>query len=357
MDGLRGLAAMAVVMGHSSFIAELTVPNAQSAVDLFFILSGFVIGFSYDEKLSRGMSAGQFGLRRFIRLYPMLLIGTVGGIAIAVIHNLTNLDHAYPPISILISGGLSILVLPYLGQGIPTNTVFSFNAPIWSLFFEIWANVAYAIFQRWLSIPVLMTLTIGALIVIGIMGPLGGAEKDTMVSGIPRVIAGFFGGLLLYKLWISGRVPQIRGNLVTLGIIIFALFLSPIAITGWFFIPVFALLCLIVLASANAAPSRLDNFSSIMGEASYPIYLVHWLTLYFVTFLGKKLGLGEFIWIAGFANVAIIPFVGIAFYRYYEKPAMSLLRRFIKIKSDPQTGTDQKIFAPAAPATQANIAV
>ena len=80
LDGLRGVAAIAVMLFHS-YHAEGLFHNAWSAVDLFFLLSGFVIAYSSDEHLQHGMPATQFLLRRLIRLYPMIVLGTLVGVS------------------------------------------------------------------------------------------------------------------------------------------------------------------------------------------------------------------------------------------------------------------------------------
>jgi peptidoglycan/LPS O-acetylase OafA/YrhL len=336
LDGLRGVAAMAVVLLHS-FLDKGGVPNGQLAVDLFFILSGFVIAHSYDEKIANGMPVREFLKRRFIRLYPMLLLGAAGGTLIAIIHNHTNPDHAYSIRAIMVTGSLSLLVLPYLGDAILQNQsisqkqpAFPFNPPIWSLFFEIFANVFYAVFHRLLTVRALTLLVAGGVIAVGVHGPLDGGAKEAFAWGLARVSAGFFGGVLLYRLHLQRRLPAISGNLVSLAICILAIFMSPVPIDGWLYAPVYGILWLIVLAAANAPKSRWDRLSAFIGDASYPVYLIHWLTLYVATFLGRKLGLsGSTYWIVVVAHLAIIPFIGLILYKYYEKPAMAFLRRRI----------------------------
>jgi peptidoglycan/LPS O-acetylase OafA/YrhL len=77
LDGMRGVAAIAVVMFHAaSFFGALRPPSAYLAVDFFFALSGFVLGYAYDRRLAGGMSAVNFMLRRLIRLYPLYIAGT-----------------------------------------------------------------------------------------------------------------------------------------------------------------------------------------------------------------------------------------------------------------------------------------
>ena len=87
LDGLRGVAALLVVFYHIfeglSFAAGgtliTTINHGYLAVDFFFILSGFVIGYAYDDRLGKTMSLGNFFKRRLIRLHPMIVMGAVIG--------------------------------------------------------------------------------------------------------------------------------------------------------------------------------------------------------------------------------------------------------------------------------------
>ena len=87
LDGLRGVAALLVVFYHIfeglSFAAGgtliTTINHGYLAVDFFFILSGFVIGYAYDDRLRKSMTLGNFFKRRLIRLHPMILMGAVIG--------------------------------------------------------------------------------------------------------------------------------------------------------------------------------------------------------------------------------------------------------------------------------------
>ena len=55
------------------------INHGYLAVDFFFVLSGFVIGYAYDGRLSKGMTTGRFFLRRIVRLQPMVVLGTLIG--------------------------------------------------------------------------------------------------------------------------------------------------------------------------------------------------------------------------------------------------------------------------------------
>jgi peptidoglycan/LPS O-acetylase OafA/YrhL len=75
LDGLRGVAALAVVVTHALYFFPPT-PMAYLAVDFFFMLSGFVLAHAYGERLRQGMTAGRFMAIRLIRLYPLYALGS-----------------------------------------------------------------------------------------------------------------------------------------------------------------------------------------------------------------------------------------------------------------------------------------
>ena len=88
LDGLRGVAAMMVVVFHlfETYIAQIgtqVINHGYLAVDFFFVLSGFVIGYAYDDRWGAGkLDARGFFKRRLVRLHPMLVAGTLTGCAL-----------------------------------------------------------------------------------------------------------------------------------------------------------------------------------------------------------------------------------------------------------------------------------
>ena len=79
LDGLRGVAALIVIVYHVfELLPGTPVPHGYLAVDFFFILSGFVIGYAYDGRWDK-MTTGGFFKRRLIRLHPMVVMGAVIG--------------------------------------------------------------------------------------------------------------------------------------------------------------------------------------------------------------------------------------------------------------------------------------
>src|SRR5271170_6431289 len=83
MDGVRGVAAICVMLGH--FVVPLgvnhvLVSSSFFAVDIFFCLSGFVLCYSYEDRLDHGLSAIDFIKLRLIRLYPIYIAGLALGV-------------------------------------------------------------------------------------------------------------------------------------------------------------------------------------------------------------------------------------------------------------------------------------
>src|SRR6187402_3617673 len=84
LDGLRGVAAIAVVTFHFmewaiSDYSKNFIGHGFLAVDFFFCLSGFVIAYAYDDRMKQ-LKPGPFLIRRLIRLHPLVVIGSVLGL-------------------------------------------------------------------------------------------------------------------------------------------------------------------------------------------------------------------------------------------------------------------------------------
>ncbi len=324
LDGLRGVAALAVVLFHSYEGGGL-VPNGPLAVDLFFVMSGFVIANSYGARLAGNMTKLNFIARRFVRLYPMLFVGALGGIVLALLHNKLSPGTAYPMHALLASGGLSLLVLPYLEPTLGIKA-FTFNPPIWSLFFEIAANLVYVLIARRLNIAILAVIVLTGLAGVVWYGPLGGGGNDFFIPGFPRVACGFFGGVLLHQVWV--KYPSLRFGIgfLPLTVALLALLALPKVIGGILFVPSFLFMIAIVWGAIGRGSVERRPVLQFLGEISYPVYLIHWLTLYLFNFVGTKLHLvGDRYAIMVAVHICAIPFIGYVVAHYYETPVRAWL--------------------------------
>jgi peptidoglycan/LPS O-acetylase OafA/YrhL len=165
---LRGLAALAVVLFHASPIfGRQMAPSGYLAVDLFFILSGFVIAHVYDPRFAAGLTARSFILARMARFWPLFALGTVIGAGWTLLENVVS-----PPAALSISEtlGISALSLLYIPR-ITGADLFPLNVPAWSLFFELIVNAAFAIFfaasrTRWLLVVIAVAGAVVACLAI-----------------------------------------------------------------------------------------------------------------------------------------------------------------------------------------------
>ena len=158
LDGLRGVAALLVICYHI-FEGFATSPVDQRfnhgylAVDFFFLLSGFVIGYAYDDRWKRGMRCRDFIRRRLIRLHPMVILGAVFGAAAFWLQGSVRWDGT--PVSAgmlllaLLCGMVLLPVWPGAGHEVRGNgEMYPLNGPSWSLFFEYLGNLLYAFLLR-----------------------------------------------------------------------------------------------------------------------------------------------------------------------------------------------------------------
>lgn len=169
LDGLRGVAALMVIWYHI-FEGFATSPIDQQfnhgylAVDFFFILSGFVIGYAYDDRW-KTMKTKDFFKRRLIRLHPMVILGVVLGAITFYIQGCEKWNGSHVSISMLIA---SMLIGLFLIPAAPgscaeirgNGEMFPLNGPSWSLFFEYIGNILYALFIRRLSTKALTVLVV-----------------------------------------------------------------------------------------------------------------------------------------------------------------------------------------------------
>lgn len=145
LDGLRGIAAIGVMIFHFSIIGVGDLlPHGFLAVDLFFILSGFALSCAY-EKSASTMSVVQFAKKRLIRVLPLSVLGLTIGTLYFFVRNLSQQKSLYTAPDILYSYLLNLFLVPKPWiTAAPTDTVFPTNTPLWSLSLEMMVNMVWA---------------------------------------------------------------------------------------------------------------------------------------------------------------------------------------------------------------------
>lgn len=278
LNAMRGVAAVSVVLYHAVNLLHIQIfPRGYLAVDLFFMLSGFVIAHAYDNRIAGGLGWREFAKIRIIRFYPLylagILLGTVRELALILTHN----HYAFTTAQLGIAIATALLFLPFPTKERNYN-LFSMNIPSWSLMYELLINVAYAMLFHKLSnraLSIIIALSGSALVALIFRfgsANLGALSTDA-IGGIARTIFSFSAGLLIYRLNIRTReVPA-----ALLLIVLTLCFMAP-EFFGYYYDLLFILILspalVITGASTEPSPAALKTFI-YLGVISFPIYAVH----------------------------------------------------------------------------------
>lgn len=319
LDGLRGVAALLVIWYHIfegyAFAGGGMIETANHgylAVDFFFMLSGFVISYAYDDRWGKTMSLKDFFKRRLIRLHPMVIMGAVIGVIFFYLQGSVKWDGTEVPFSLvmlsLLMGILFIPAIPGASYDIRGNgEMFSLNGPSWSLFFEYIGNILYALFIRRFSNKVLTiwTILLGlglgyfALCDVAGYGCIGVGwtlDKANLIGGFLRMSFPFSLGMLLAR---NFKPIQVKGAFWICAIALAILFHIPyIASNGPIsYNGVFEILCIAIvfpiLIWVGASGKTTDNASTqvckFLGDISFPVYIIHYPLMYlFYSWLIKE---------------------------------------------------------------------
>lgn len=298
LDGLRGIAAVAVVIYHFMEIAitdysKNFMAHGFLAVDFFFCLSGFVIAYAYDDRIEK-MGIWQFLKLRLIRLHPLVMFGSILGLLAYLFDPFVAPLPTYNFEKIFLIFLSSILLIPYPAMPDRMFNLFSFNAPAWSLFWEYIANMAFVLGFHSIQKHFLMILTvISGLGIIYINyragNVMGGWGGPTFWDGFIRLCYSFFAGLLIYRChWI------IKNNLgfIGIGLLLTLAFIMPYGkwnlITESFAIIIYFPF-IVALGAGASLSNRLQKLCDFSGKISYPLYMSHYWALWiFANYLTKN---------------------------------------------------------------------
>lgn len=254
LDALRGVAAVVVVTFHAF---PQMMPAGFLAVDLFFVISGFIMAKLYETRFGRDFSPISFLGKRFLRLFPI----AAAGVAIGALFNLGNSDLV----------ALTIAALAML-PAFWSYLCYPLNGAHWSLTAELAANFIHAlVLHRLSNRSLLCTYSfLAAIFVInfGLTGELGVAERPEFILGaLVRCIAGYIAGVLIYRLQIRVKMPYPA-----------LAFVAVIVVIGYaphWVAPLSTLLIAPVFVAASIDDTRY-LWGSVLGHISYPLYAIHY---------------------------------------------------------------------------------
>lgn len=340
LDGMRGVAAAAVVTYHANldFGTSRWLPSAYLAVDLFFVLSGFVIAHAYEHRLASGMTSWEFMRDRLIRFYPLYFLAIIIPPAslFAAKQMGYNVQNTLNSACSAFLWNMFFLPVPQY----PPSTVplFPLDPPAWSLLFELIVNLAFVVVWRFLTnsrLVLIIALSAVGLIICTIrLGPVqGGWNSETFAVGLARVFYSFPLGVLLHRMRQNKRFGGIAAGLPLIGAGGFL-----VAPDYWGIFPALYSLLAIILISPTlvAVGAHVDVRSraaqqvcTMLGIASYGVYVLH-QTLAFSFLRVVQLTLGNGFAAHGNVMTAIFViamlFVALIIYRFYDWPVRIWLR-------------------------------
>ncbi len=355
LDGLRGVASIIVIFFHVFETHALgdrfkqIINHGYLAVDFFFLLSGFVVAYAYDDRWGKITQWG-FYKRRLIRLQPMVIIGSIIG-ALMVYFQYSS--RAFPPLEsasiasilLLMIIGATLIPVPISMDIRGWQEMHPLNGPAWSLFFEYIANILYAIGIRKFS-KTLLSIFVAlagfnmiAYLLLGRQGDLIGGwslNKEQLFIGFTRLIFPFFAGVLLSRV---GKIIKIKNAFWWSSmILVIALSIPRIGDAHHVWMNgIYDALCVIVIfplivsigAGGSLESEKTKRISKFLGDISYPLYITHYPIMYAYTawVMNNKLVNDSYAIIVGVGVVALSIILAYACLKLYDEPVRKWLQK------------------------------
>lgn len=356
LDGLRGVAAIIVVWFHlcePHATSHLTqwINHGYLAVDFFFLLSGYVIGYAYDDRWDK-LTVGTFLRRRFERLQPLVILGmTLGAIGFYFTEStIWPLIHTVPVWKMLLVMliGYTMLPVPLSMDIRGWQEMHPLNSVGWSLFFEYIANILYALGIRKLpnwALAILVSLAAAALVQFAVTNANGDVTGGWTLTfeqvrvGMTRMMYPFFAGLLLSRI---GKPIQVKNAFLWCTLLVAAILFMPriggadhLWLNGLYeavcIILVFPVIVLMG-AGASVTGNSEHKICKLLGDISYPLYMTHYTLVYF--YVGwvsdhKGITMGES-WPYALATFLGAIAVAYASLKLFDEPVRAWLRKKLK---------------------------
>ncbi len=355
LDGLRGVASVMVVAfhlfeAHATSSLDQVINHGYLAVDFFFVLSGFVIGYAYDDRWLK-MSVGDFFKRRLVRLQPMVVMGTIIGALLFYFQDsvMWPTIHEVPvwKVVVIMVIGATLLPVPISMDIRGWQEMHPLNGPGWSLFFEYIANIFYALFVRKFSkliLSILVALSACALLQLAVTkgDVIGGwaLNGEQLRIGFCRVMYPFFAGLLLYRV---GKLTYLKNAFFWCSLLIIVALSIPriggsehLWMNGLYDALIIILIFPLIVfmgASGEVTGKKATHICKFLGDISYPIYITHYPLIYIYTgwVSNHKIPMQQ-AWPAALLTFVVSILLAYACLKFYDEPVRRWLKKKILLK-------------------------
>lgn len=340
LTGLRFFAALLVFLSHlkwdgvSQFYQTL-FEQGYVGVSFFFVLSGFVLSYSYGEKLKQGtLTKPKYILLRYARLMPLHIITAIPFLFLAFYKGSPDLFKSF-------------INLAFLQSWIPSSSYyFSLNAPSWSLsneMFFYFSFVGLIFFSERLKIKFFSVLLIFVLISATICNTFYSDIKifgeNTFSHWLFYIFPGFrllefITGMIVFDLWKSNFFSSLRFSWLAMPALFIAMYYGKLIPEPFrwslYYLP-FVTFLLVSHLTDNASTSK-QFFSSrpliLLGEASFAFYLIHQPIIGIANRLFSVLGKSPFLLFS--ILLIIISSISAIVFIYIEKPIERKLKNLVQ---------------------------
>lgn len=336
LDGMRGLAALAVITDHvPSTLFTTLLPGRYLAVDFFFVLSGFVLAHVYSRRLADGLSVSAFLRVRVVRLYPLYILGAAIGAVLMAIHIAKGWNDA-SFVQLAASSLFALFMLPCPPPAsLWDNAPYPLNGPSWSLFFELFINLIFALIATRLTPRLCLIIAgVGAVLLVPtafFFGQLdGGFAWSNFVAGFPRVTFSFFAGVFLYQTRSRWRLPMLPAWAGYLALA--AVFMVPAQGVWRSLYDLVAVLilfpALVALCGGSQVRGVLAGVSGAIGTLSYGVYVLHVPLWGWMQLLLSRLHID----LPGALDVLLMAAVALALAAFLHKVYDTPVRRWLSVR-------------------------
>lgn len=303
LDGMRGIAAIFIMLFHYNIQNGYRFFfNAFTAVDFFFILSGFVILHSYGTKLDSGMANTDYLSRRIARLLPLSMFGVILGVPAFLLMQEASLTD-FSSHQIWTAALSNMFFIPaynsnwfMLDGARIAGQLFPTDGPLWSIFFEFFASIAFILFNRlgnkmlaiscflFLLDVVIFSLWNGHVVGNRLFDFDAGWGTKNFVGGFSRVCFGFTCGMVIYRLIqaktsLSTQTKSRGWNALLVYFCLLLMLAFPFYIKGFYSILEISILAPILVyqgAQVQISGKGVEKISSALGALSFPVYCLHY---------------------------------------------------------------------------------
>ncbi|VVT22450.1 Acyltransferase [Sphingomonas aurantiaca] len=334
LTGVRGFAAWFVVFYHIRLsIAGLSTSlrdvfaKGYLAVDFFFLLSGFVIWLTWNDRLRTGGMAGvpRFLQKRLARIWPLHLVTLAGAVALALVLRGTGRDDpqfVFPELPLHV----------FLLQNWGFTRHLAWNDPAWSISAELAAYLLFPVLVMavdWRRVPSAVLLALAGLLLLALHLAIDSPTLGTDIPryGLLRCLIEFTTGSIVCALWLRWRTARAAiGAAISIATALIIMWIAGLPET--LMIPALFATLLLLLALTSGRPHNPFETRAIhyLGEISYATYLSH-----FILWKAFKLAFVADANAVSPAKIALylglVLLASIALYHLIERPAQRWLNR------------------------------